>query len=202
MKTEATNDTLQAFFAHCPDMLFVAGAGGAILGYSKAPAQALGPDLRKGSELSEIIHPEDRITFAAEWARVLESAEPVQFRVRLCQSNHTYQAFLCSARKSPECGEIYGGLRVISAPQKSGDSSLGRAQALHPANEWSAMTAAGALSALPRRPVRAPQRLRFQPASHLPADPLPHTHTRAHPAPFCPGYGPPRPPGASENRRA
>jgi rsbT co-antagonist protein RsbR len=115
MGTESPLDPLKEFFDCCPELLFSADRNSGIFRMTRSLADALGPGVREGTKLSERVHPDDRSAFDAGWARLGESAEPVQFAVRLKGALDTYRRWSCNARSAPMHGEIHGCLREIVA---------------------------------------------------------------------------------------
>ncbi|WP_437758147.1 PAS domain-containing protein [Sorangium sp. So ce1389] len=110
--TPDSNALLVEFFAGCPDLLFIASAGGALLHGSDALREALGPAVEQGEKLAELAHPDDRAAVAEAWSKLLASNEPVSFRVRLRDGSGAHRPLSCSARRSSDGGAVFGTLRA------------------------------------------------------------------------------------------
>jgi rsbT co-antagonist protein RsbR len=103
--------SLEAFFACCPEMLFISGIDGRLLHVSAALREALGHAADPGGSLEALVHPEDRAAFAAGWARLGQADAPAQIEARLRDAQGAWLEVSCSARRAPEGDAIHGCLR-------------------------------------------------------------------------------------------
>ncbi|WP_437675334.1 PAS domain-containing protein [Sorangium sp. So ce131] len=111
---DSTPSTIDDFFLHCMDMVFIASEGGALLRMSSALTRAVSPELLHAASqagLAPLVHPDDRRSFDEAWARLRAAAEPVTVDVRLKTADGSFKFFQCAARRAPEKGEVYGTLR-------------------------------------------------------------------------------------------
>ncbi|WP_437317043.1 PAS domain-containing protein [Sorangium sp. So ce385] len=115
----SSKDSLQAFFASCPDMLFVAGRDGSLQQVSGALRRALGPAAAPGATLASLVDEADREPLAAAWSRLQQSAEPLRLALRFRDARGAEQALTCSATQSPDGDAIYGSLQSAPAPEAS-----------------------------------------------------------------------------------
>jgi rsbT co-antagonist protein RsbR len=106
--------SFQESFAYCPEMAFISDPGGAIVGWNEALAHTFGPVIRDGVPLSELVHPEDRNAFAAEWARLTDRSGTIRFECRMQAADGFPRRLSCSVRKSSRREEIYGMLSKTS----------------------------------------------------------------------------------------
>lgn len=111
--TEANGSlgSLHDFIAHSTEMLFVARGDGALLRWSDALGQAIGPALAEGTTLTELFHPEDRCALTARWEQVRGSTAPVQVHGRIMSAERSYRPLSCVVRGSRTHGLVYGSFR-------------------------------------------------------------------------------------------
>jgi rsbT co-antagonist protein RsbR len=95
-------------FTCCPEMAFISDPRGAIVEWNEALGRVFGRDIRQGTLLSDLVHPDDQAVFSAEWANVLKSEEPNHFECRMQAADQSYRTLSCSARQSLGRGEVYG----------------------------------------------------------------------------------------------
>lgn len=117
-------DSLQAFFASCPDMLFVAGRDGSLQQVSEALRRTLGPAAVPGAMLASLIDEADREALASAWSRLRQHAEPVRLALRFRDARGAEQALTCSATRSPDGDAIYGSLQSVPGPAPEASRSL------------------------------------------------------------------------------
>lgn len=117
-------DSLQAFFASCPDMLFVAGRDGSLQQVSEALRRTLGPAAVPGATLASLIDEADREALASAWSRLQQHAEPVRLALRFRDARGAAQALTCSAARSPDGDAIYGSLQSVPGPAPEASGSL------------------------------------------------------------------------------
>jgi rsbT co-antagonist protein RsbR len=113
-QSDGTSSTLDDFFTHCSDMVFIAAARGALLRMSGALTRAVSSelvDVGAKAGLGPLIHPDDRRCFDDAWGRLCGSAEPMSVEIRLKTEGGLFRYFHCTARGVPEKGEVYGTLR-------------------------------------------------------------------------------------------
>ncbi|AGP35963.1 hypothetical protein BE04_33690 [Sorangium cellulosum] len=111
---DSTTSTLDDFFLHCTELVFIAGEGGALVRASRALTRAMSAELLDGESsagLGPLVHPDDRRSFDEAWGRVRAAAEPVAVDVRLKTADGSFKYFQCTARWVPEKEEVYGALR-------------------------------------------------------------------------------------------
>ncbi|WP_437995513.1 STAS domain-containing protein [Sorangium sp. So ce185] len=111
--TEANGSlgSLDDFIAHSTEMLFVARGDGALLRWSEALGQAVGPALAQGTTLTELFHPEDRRTLTTSWEQVRGGAAPVELRGRVLSAEQRYKPLSCVVRGARTDGLVYGSFR-------------------------------------------------------------------------------------------
>ncbi|WP_437525931.1 STAS domain-containing protein [Sorangium sp. So ce726] len=107
----ASNALFAEYFASCPELLFVASAGGGLLHENEALREVIGPASAEGTTLAELAHPEDRAAILDAWAKLEQADEPVCFRVRLRDARGAYRSLSCNAKRSPDRSAVFGALR-------------------------------------------------------------------------------------------
>ena len=114
-------DWCQAFFTHCPEMLFVAGLDGWLLHHNLAFGRLLGKDDPEAPvRLQDLVHPEDRGAFAASWSRLQGgTTEPVCFTCRLRDAQGRYRSLFWSVNNPGQRGELYGSAREATAAEEN-----------------------------------------------------------------------------------
>ncbi len=110
------SNVFHRFFTKCPDMLLLAGLDGAVRHSNEAMARALGLQAKEGTKIVELVHPEDRGTFEAAWARLTGSAEPTRFDLRLRTAGGSYRALSCNMSVDTAQGEVYMGFHDARIP--------------------------------------------------------------------------------------
>ncbi len=110
------SNVFHRFFAKCPDMLLLAGIDGAVRHSNEAMDRALGLEAKEGTRVVELVHPEDRGTFEAAWARLTAFAEPMRFDLRLRAAGGSYRALSCNMNVEAEQGEVYMGFHDARIP--------------------------------------------------------------------------------------
>ncbi|AUX48411.1 anti-anti-sigma factor [Sorangium cellulosum] len=111
---DSTPSTIDDFFLHCTELVFIASEGGALLRMSRALTRAVSPELLHTASqagLAPLVHPDDRRAFDEAWTRLRAAAEPVLIDVRLKTADGSFKFFQCAARWVPEKREVYGTLR-------------------------------------------------------------------------------------------
>ena len=126
---EVESNSLEEFFAHCPELLFTADQEGTFLHLSEPLLRLLGPEAR-GTPLSAYVHPEDRSALGGGLSRLRQSTEPTRFDCRLRGTDGSYQAVSCSARRSSARGQINGSIRQDVAAPARRPSATGDAEAI------------------------------------------------------------------------
>lgn len=112
-ETNGKGSTIDDFFAHCDDMVFIAAKGGALLRRSRSLTRAVSSDLLDAAPqagLTPLIHPDDRAAFDEAWGRMSAASEPMDIDLRLKTAGGVFKHFQCTARWVPERGEVYGAL--------------------------------------------------------------------------------------------
>ncbi|MGK3997032.1 PAS domain-containing protein [Sorangium sp. So ce1024] len=110
---DSTTSTLDDFFLHSPELVFIADDGGALLRTSRALTQAMSLELSDGGArpgLGSLVHPNDKPMFDEAWGRLRAAAEPVDVVVRLKAAGGSFRYFQCKARWVPEKNEAFGAL--------------------------------------------------------------------------------------------
>jgi len=117
---------LDDFFAHSPDILFLAGVDGQVLRASEALKRMFGASSGAGVSLLDLVHPNGRETMKAEWERLTTegSGEPAVFECRLRVAGGDHRMFLCRARRAPG-GDVHGSLRLTGMDDVESDRSAG-----------------------------------------------------------------------------
>ncbi|WP_437911487.1 PAS domain-containing protein [Sorangium sp. So ce302] len=103
--------SLDDFIAHSTEMLFVAGGDGALLRWSDALGQTIGPALAQGTPLTELFHPEDRSALTTRWEQVRESTAPIHVHGRVMSAERSYKPLACVVRGAHSEGLVYGSFR-------------------------------------------------------------------------------------------
>ncbi|WP_437636479.1 PAS domain S-box protein [Sorangium sp. So ce854] len=119
---DSTTSTFDDFFLHCPELVFIADEGGALLRTSRALTRAMSPEVLDGGArpgLGALVHPEDRRSFDEAWGRLRAAAEPMDLVLRLKAADGSFRCFQCAARWVPEKGEAVGSLRDVEERIKS-----------------------------------------------------------------------------------
>lgn len=104
-------EMLQAFFASCPEMLFIAEADGKLLHWSDSLGTMLGASAGRGKPLDAVVHPEDQAALSAAWDRLRQGTASMQLNVRLTDAQATYRLFSLTARRSADGDRFHGSLR-------------------------------------------------------------------------------------------
>jgi rsbT co-antagonist protein RsbR len=110
----ASNALFAEVFASCPELLFVASAGGGLLHENEALREVIGPASAEGTTLAELAHLEDRAALREAWAKLEQADEPVCFRVRLRDVRGAYRPLSCNAKRSPDRSAVFGAFRATS----------------------------------------------------------------------------------------
>jgi rsbT co-antagonist protein RsbR len=113
MEIEPTAESLRGFFTYCPEVFCIADLDGRILVRSEVAARTLGLHSGETAVLADTVHPDDRFAFSAEWAEIVSGSEPARFQCRIRDAEGLYRTFVCSARRSPERGEVYATLSPV-----------------------------------------------------------------------------------------
>lgn len=111
---DSSTSTLDDFFLHCTELVFIADEGGALLRSSRALTRAMGAELLDASSragLAPLVHPDHRRSFDEAWKRLRAAAEPMAIELRLKTADGSFRYFQCTARWVPEKEEVYGTLR-------------------------------------------------------------------------------------------
>ncbi|WP_437781644.1 PAS domain S-box protein [Sorangium sp. So ce1097] len=119
---DSTTSTIDDFFLHCPELVFIADEGGALLRTSRALTQAMSPEVLGGGArpgLGSLVHPEDRRSFDEAWGRLRAAAEPMDVVLRLKAADGSFRCFQCTARWVPEKNEAVGSLQDAEERIKS-----------------------------------------------------------------------------------
>ncbi len=101
--------SLDEFLASCPDRLFIAAVDGALLQWSTSFKETVGPALAQ-RQFTEIVHPEDKGETAEAWARVVETADPIELRIRVPRAGGGHQRFRCVLRLAPGGDFVHGSM--------------------------------------------------------------------------------------------
>lgn len=113
METSADTTTIDDFFAQTPDMVFLATLGGVLLRASAALTEKLGQSADTRTSLPELVHPDERGAFDAEWAKLTSDPKGekalLQYRLRL--PDGSYRSFLCTTRRAPGSSKVCGSLK-------------------------------------------------------------------------------------------
>ncbi|WP_437580105.1 STAS domain-containing protein [Sorangium sp. So ce887] len=111
---DSTTSTLDDFFLHCTELVFIASESGALLHSSRALTSAMSAELLDASSragLAPLVHQDDRRSFDEAWEGLRAAAEPMAVDVRLKTADGSFRYFQCTARWVPEKEEVYGTLR-------------------------------------------------------------------------------------------
>lgn len=111
---DTSSSTIDDFFLHCADMVFIARESGALIRMSRALTRAMSSELLDAAPqagLASLAHPDDRRSLDEAWTRLRAAAEPVVFDLRLKTADGSFKFFQCTARWVPEREEVYGTLR-------------------------------------------------------------------------------------------
>ena len=120
---EVDSNLLEEFFAHCPELLFIADQEGTLLHLSEPLQRLLGAGAQ-GTALSAQIHPDDHHALNGGWSRLRQSTELTRFDFRLRGRDGSYQPVSCSARRSSARGQIHGSFREeVATPAQTRSSS-------------------------------------------------------------------------------
>lgn len=119
---DSATSTIDDFFSHCTELVFIAGEGGRLLRMSRALTEAMSPELLDAGSQAEIgllVHPEDRPSFDEAWERLRAAAKPMDIVLRMKTADGSFKCFQCTARWVPEKEEVYGTLRDAEERIKS-----------------------------------------------------------------------------------
>lgn len=111
---DSSSSTIDDFFLHCADMVFMARESGSLLRVSSALTRAMSAELNDAAPragLAALVHPDDRGSFDEAWRRLRAAAEPMVLDLRLKTADGSFKHFQCTARWVPEKEEVYGTLR-------------------------------------------------------------------------------------------
>ncbi len=111
---DSTTSTLDDFFLHCTELVFIASESGALLRSSRALTSAMSAELLDASSragLAPLVHQDDRRSFDEAWEGLRAAAEPMAVDVRLKTADGSFRYFQCTARWVPGKEEVYGTLR-------------------------------------------------------------------------------------------
>ncbi|XYI02136.1 PAS domain S-box protein [Sorangium sp. So ce1128] len=106
-----SHELWEAAYLYSTEALFVTDADGALLHWSESLGHLVGSATERGTPIFQLFHPDDRDAIAASWARLPETAGPLELRGRGLTAQGSYVSLLCVVRRAPHNAAIYGTMR-------------------------------------------------------------------------------------------
>src|SRR5262245_51825509 len=91
--------SLDDFFAHCGELLFVADRAGTLVRLSAPLAHLLGVSSGAGEKLSDHVHADDRAALEGAWSR-LDAGAGAPFELRIHGADGAYRSVACRAQRA------------------------------------------------------------------------------------------------------
>ncbi|MDI1447599.1 STAS domain-containing protein [Polyangium sp. 6x1] len=108
----------QSFLDACPGIYLVTSLEGVIALANREATRAFGQDGAEGRSLLELVHPEDRASFQALWARLPEDGEALSAVSRVRGKDGQYEAYTFRARRVNEGPAIHAVLLPAPPPAR------------------------------------------------------------------------------------